>query len=62
MTMLISFIISTIGFGYFMYGKKNDCTQFLIAGIALMAYPYFIQNSIWILIIGVILLLVPFKV
>ncbi|BDU51709.1 hypothetical protein [Haliovirga abyssi] len=62
MTLLISFIISTIGLGYFMYGKKSYNSMFLVIGIILMAYPYFIQNIMWMLIVGVILAIIPFKI
>ncbi|OQY10142.1 MAG: hypothetical protein B6I28_01580 [Fusobacteriia bacterium 4572_132] len=61
MNLLISFIISTVGFGYFIYGKKNFSSLFLIIGLILMIYPYFIHDSLGLIIIGIILSILPFK-
>jgi hypothetical protein len=59
-TILIGLFTGAIGLGYFVYGKKQSKAVPLICGMALMAYPYFIEN-IWILVgIGLILCLAPF--
>jgi hypothetical protein len=59
-TLLIGMVAGAIGLGYFVYGKKQAKVVPLICGIALMAYPYFIED-IWILVgIGLILCLAPF--
>ena len=61
-TFLIGMVAGAIGLGYFVYGKKQSKVVPLLCGIALMAYPYFIEN-IWILLgIGLVLCLVPFFV
>ena len=40
---IIAYIIfGTIGFGAFIYGKKNKLWRAMIVGIALMVYPYFV--------------------
>jgi hypothetical protein len=61
-TLFIGMVTGAVGLGYFVYGKKQSKVVPLICGIALMAYPYFIEN-IWILLgIGLILCVTPFFV
>lgn len=59
MYLYISILISSIGLGYFVYGKKQSDFHFLIAGLILIVYPYF-TKGIFIIIVGVLLLLAPF--
>jgi uncharacterized membrane protein YjjP (DUF1212 family) len=42
------------------YGKKQSKMIFMFTGIALMVYPYLFTNNTLLIIIGVILLLLPF--
>ncbi|MBI5531406.1 MAG: hypothetical protein HY898_01740 [Deltaproteobacteria bacterium] len=48
-SLLISFVVSSIGFVAFMYGRKQKRLPQMVAGVALMVYPYFVSN-IWIMI------------
>jgi hypothetical protein len=41
-----------IGMGAFVYGKKSGSLKPVIIGIALMAYPYFVESSLLIFLIG----------
>ena len=50
---------SIIGFGYFLYGKKSANYVFLICGIILMVFPYFVSNLTYVIIIGIIFSLIP---
>ncbi len=43
--LIASFLWGTIGFGFAIYGKKQESTVPLIGGIALMAGSYFFANS-----------------
>ncbi|AHB41129.1 hypothetical protein P148_SR1C00001G0322 [candidate division SR1 bacterium RAAC1_SR1_1] len=61
-TLIASFIISTIGFAYFIYGKKTGKIISLICGILLMGFPYFVYNITYMIIITVILCGIPFFV
>ena len=58
--LFLSFFISTVGYGYFSYGRKRPSTPFLISGVALMIYPYFVPTFWATLAIGALLLVVPF--
>ena len=50
---------SIIGFGYFLYGKKSTNYIFLICGIALMVFPYFISNTVYLIIAGIVISVIP---
>ena len=63
MTLLVwGFLFSTIGMGFFMYGKSQKSPIPLSCGLVLMIYPYFVSNSIWMVVIGVILSAIPYFV
>ncbi len=55
-----SMLIGSIGFGYFLYGKNSQNFVWLISGIAMMAYTWFIPGILLSLLIGAILILLPF--
>ncbi|MGK0440916.1 MAG: hypothetical protein ACJA0N_000711 [Pseudohongiellaceae bacterium] len=57
--ILFSLLFGSIGFGYFIYGKKQSHMVAKYTGIALMIYPYFISNKTILVIAGVLLLLAP---
>ncbi|WP_445404658.1 amino acid transport protein [Acinetobacter vivianii] len=58
--LFLSVIFSSIGLGYFLYGKKQKMTVPLICGLVLMLFTYFIDSTAIISIIGVILSVVPY--
>jgi len=43
-----SLLISCLGMGYFLYGKKAGRMIPLLAGIALSAFPFFV-SSLWLM-------------
>ena len=43
--IFLGVIFSSIGLGYFMYGKKQKMTVPLVCGLVLMIYPYFIEST-----------------
>ena len=53
-------IFSIIGLGYLTYGKKSRQLLMLICGIALMGYSYFVDGTVYIILIGVGLSALPF--
>ena len=48
-------LFSGIGFVAFVYGRKQTLPKAVALGIALMAYPYFVENTIALYVIGFIL-------
>ena len=53
-------IFSIVGMGYLTYGKKSQQLLMVICGIALMGYSYFVDGTLYIILIGLILSILPF--
>lgn len=53
-------LFSSIGFGYFIYGRKQKNVVPLLCGLGLMAYPYFVTGTAALLGIDGLLMAVPF--
>jgi hypothetical protein len=58
--LLWGLIFGSVGFGYFLYGKKQRAVVPLVCGIALMAFPYFISNTILLVVAGIALAAAPY--
>lgn len=58
--LFIGLFTGIIGMAYFVYGKKQAKPVPLIAGLGLMIYPYFFDSFLWTMIIGGILIVIPF--
>lgn len=59
-TLLWGVLFSSIGFGYFLYGKKQHSAMPLLCGIGLMVYPYFVSGQLWVVAVGCILSAIPY--
>ena len=60
--LMWSLLFGAFGMGYFAYGKKQRSPVPFVVGIALMVYPYFIANVYLVVLIGAVLLAVPYFV
>jgi hypothetical protein len=60
--LLWSLLFSSIGLGYFIYGKRQKAVAPLFCGLGLMIYPYFVSNSLLLVAIGVALMALPYFV
>lgn len=60
--LLWSLLFSSIGLGYFIYGKRQKAVAPLFCGLGLMIYPYFVSSSILLVAIGVVLMALPYFV
>jgi hypothetical protein len=60
--LLWGLLFGSIGFGFFLYGKKQKTIVPLITGIALCVVPYFIANMYVLVTVGLVLIAVPFFV
>jgi hypothetical protein len=58
-TLFLGLIFSSIGLGYFIYGKKQKKSIFRYVGITLMFYPYVFTNSVAVVLVGIALMFVP---
>jgi hypothetical protein len=45
--LVASMLVSTVGFGLFLYGKKQTRAPQLVTGLALMIYPVFVASVAW---------------
>jgi hypothetical protein len=59
-TLLWGVLFSSLGFGFFIYGRKQHAPVPLVCGLALMAYPYFVANTFLLVAIGVVLTAIPY--
>jgi hypothetical protein len=55
-------IFGSIGLGYFVYGKKQSSLVPLVCGLGLMFFPYFVSNTVILVIVGVLLSVLPYFV
>ena len=60
--LLWGLLFGSIGFGFFIYGKKQKAVVPLITGIVLCVVPYFIANVYVLVGVGVVLMAIPFVV
>jgi len=58
--LLWGVLFSSIGLGYFIYGRRQGKTVPLCCGVALMIVPYFMPNSVALVAIGAIFTAVPY--
>ena len=58
--LLWGLLFSSIGLGYFIYGKKQRAVVPLVCGLVLMIYPYFVSSTLLLIAIGAALMIVPY--
>jgi hypothetical protein len=61
-SLLWGLLFGSIGIGFFVYGKRQKAVVPLVCGLALMAFPYFVSNTILLITIGVALVALPYFV
>ena len=54
--LFASLLISTVGFGLSIYGKKQSRIPQLVAGLLLMIYPYFVSDTSWMVVVALVIL------
>jgi hypothetical protein len=57
---LLALLISSVGLGYTIYGKKQSHALALGCGMLLMVVPYVISNVAALLIVALTLMVLPF--
>lgn len=58
--MLWSILFGGIGIGYFWHGRKQKAIVPLCVGLSLFVFPYFMPNVAMLLIVGIILVAIPY--
>lgn len=61
-TLLWGMLFGAIGVGYFIYGKRQAMIVPLVCGIALVVYPWFVSGALLTIIVGAILMVIPYFV
>ncbi len=61
-TLVWSVVFGAIGGGYFLYGRKQTAFVPLLCGLTLMAFPYFVDDQVMLVAIGLVLCAVPFVI
>lgn len=59
-TLIVGLLASALGAGYFVYGKRQAKIAPMVAGALLCVYPYFVEGTLWLVLIGVALAAAPF--
>ncbi|MEP7704796.1 hypothetical protein [Paraglaciecola sp. 25GB23A] len=57
--ILWGLLFSSIGFVYFVYGKKRQNLVIRYTGVALIVFPYFIKTPAMLVLIGLLLMALP---
>ena len=57
--LILGLVFSSIGIGYFIYGRKQSNIVTRYCGIALVLYPYLVTDTLALVAVGVGLMLVP---
>jgi len=59
-SLLWGVVFGSIGLGYFVYGKRQRRGVPLVCGLGLMLFPYFVANTLLLVVIGVVLAVAPY--
>jgi hypothetical protein len=59
-TLIWGVLFGSIGLGFFVYGKKQKAVIPLFSGIGLMVIPYLIPNPSILILLGVVLIALPY--
>jgi len=60
--LLWSLVFGSVGLGFFIYGRKQRAVVPLAVGIALFVAPYVIPNVYLLVLVGVVLVALPYFV
>jgi hypothetical protein len=60
--LLWGLLFGSIGMGFFVYGKRQRAVVPLVCGLALIGFPYFVSNTILLVVVGVVLIAIPYFV
>jgi len=57
LSLIVSFVVSGVGFVLFSYGRKMKRTPQVVSGLLLMVFPYFVSSVLGMLVIAALLIL-----
>ena len=56
--LVVSLVVSSVGFVMFMYGKKQHRPVQLGAGLLLLLFPFFVRDGVWLGVLGAVICLI----
>jgi hypothetical protein len=59
-SLLWGLLFGSIGLGFFVYGKRQRAAVPMLCGVALMIFPYFVSGIILTIVIGTVLIAIPY--
>ncbi len=59
-TLFLGLIFGSVGMGYLIYGRKQKHGIALLSGVALCVLPYLVSDLLFLTLIGVGVLALPF--
>ena len=59
-SLLWGVVFGAVGLAYFVYGKKQQRFVPLLCGIGLMTFPYFMSNTVLLVVVGLALSVIPY--
>jgi len=60
--IFLDLFVGSLGFAYFIYGKKQRVLIPTLCGVVLMAYPYFVQRMLIYIPVALLLSILPFLI
>lgn len=61
-TLIVGLLAGALGAGYFVYGRRQAKVVPMLAGALLCVYPYFVDGTLLLVVIGAALAAAPFVV
>ena len=58
--LLWGVVFGSVGLAYFVYGRRQGRFVPLLYGIGLIAFPYFVSNTVLLVVAGLALSVVPY--
>jgi len=59
MTLFLGLLFGAVGTVYLALAKKEHDATYLVCGVALILYPYFIENVLLVIVIGIAIAAIP---
>ena len=59
---IASVFLGIIGSGYVLYGRRAHNPVALVSGVLLCVFPYFVDTFTWTMVVGAVLLALPFLI
>jgi len=60
LSFIVNVLFGATGLAYFVYGRRQKMIVPLVCGVSLMGYPYFVSNTVLLVVIGSVLLGIPY--